>query len=288
MANYYLRGYEPPQGVSNKDQVRSMQQQLGVTADGIWGPKTQAAYQQSSGGGGSAYPNSQFDQYYNQISASLSAPTMSYNAPSKADLSKEIAAYLRPSYDKAIGMRKEQTGVNRAGIDVDAASRGMGASTWVTDAKQREDKYEASDISNMESDYNASLAQSVLDQYNQHMANKMQVDMHNANLTAQYEQMAYERAAQMYQMMQPQYASYGPGRRPPKSNPAEELVRPTLNRMTDDKLAAFNAFSQMTRDKNYAPPSNKLSTGANKILSDLMKQSGVGRNVGGGLYGFTR
>lgn len=44
MANYYLRGYTPPSTVTNKDSVKQIQQQLGVKADGVWGPKTDAAF----------------------------------------------------------------------------------------------------------------------------------------------------------------------------------------------------------------------------------------------------
>lgn len=49
MADYYLKGYTPPATVTNRDQVRQLQQQLGVKADGIWGPNTQAAYGKSQG-----------------------------------------------------------------------------------------------------------------------------------------------------------------------------------------------------------------------------------------------
>lgn len=55
MADYFLKGYTPPATVTNRDQVRQLQQQLGVTADGIWGPKTQAAYNQQSGGQSANY-----------------------------------------------------------------------------------------------------------------------------------------------------------------------------------------------------------------------------------------
>lgn len=44
MASYVLSGYTTPEGVSSRDQVRSIQSQIGVKADGVWGPKTQAAY----------------------------------------------------------------------------------------------------------------------------------------------------------------------------------------------------------------------------------------------------
>ncbi len=45
MAKFVLAGYETPKGINNAASVKTMQQKLGVTADGIWGPKTEAAYQ---------------------------------------------------------------------------------------------------------------------------------------------------------------------------------------------------------------------------------------------------
>lgn len=35
-------------------EIKELQKKLGVTADGIWGPKTEAAYQAQYGGGGNA------------------------------------------------------------------------------------------------------------------------------------------------------------------------------------------------------------------------------------------
>lgn len=51
MANYYLKGYEPPKNITSKEQVKNVQQRLGVKADGIWGPDTQAAWDAMRTGG---------------------------------------------------------------------------------------------------------------------------------------------------------------------------------------------------------------------------------------------
>ena len=42
--------------------------------------------------------------------------------------------------------RRRRTGETNAAIDTDAAGRGMGTSTWVTDAKQRQRAGEAADV----------------------------------------------------------------------------------------------------------------------------------------------
>ncbi len=55
MAGYYLNGYAPPEGVTSREQVKEMQKRLNASGaslkvDGVWGPKTQAAYSASAGG----------------------------------------------------------------------------------------------------------------------------------------------------------------------------------------------------------------------------------------------
>ena len=47
MANYVVKGYTTPSGVNSREQVMAMQRKLGVAADGVWGPQTQAAYEKS-------------------------------------------------------------------------------------------------------------------------------------------------------------------------------------------------------------------------------------------------
>ena len=41
---HYLDGFTPPTGVQNAEQVATIQRRLGVTDDGVWGPKTDSAY----------------------------------------------------------------------------------------------------------------------------------------------------------------------------------------------------------------------------------------------------
>lgn len=116
---------------------------------------------------------------------------------SQQELANQIAAYLRPYTENAIRQRQQQTVANRAAIDVDAASRGMGASTWVTDAKNRQVKAEATDIANLENTYLGNLNQSVFsaDQaqreraYNaaaQNAVNQLNADINYAKLLQDY------------------------------------------------------------------------------------------------------
>ena len=140
-----------------------------------------------SNSGGSSSNKMTLNDYYNSILGSLGSSaitpekigydSLGYDMPTESEIAGKVSEYLRPGYDRAISARRAQTGQNRAAIDIDAASRGMGASTWVTDAKTRQMNAEAADIAGLESDYNANLAQNVYNMYNQHLTNKMNVDM---------------------------------------------------------------------------------------------------------------
>lgn len=127
----------------------------------------------------------------------INAERINVDQYSQQELANQIAAYLRPYTENAINARKQQTIKNRAAIDVDAASRGMGASTWVTDSKNRQAQAEAADIANLENTYLGNLNQSVFnaDQaqreraYNaaaQNAANQLNADINYAKLLQDY------------------------------------------------------------------------------------------------------
>ena len=184
MANYYVSGYTPPSGITNSDQVKALQQQLGIKADGIWGAQTQAAYDKSNSGSNSwgSVPAG----FSNALQGSLAmlqnyTPQITYTPTSETALKDNISAYLRPAVDQAIANRRKQTGTNKANIDADAAARGMGASTWVTDVKNRQQNAEATDIASMESNYGATLAQQVAAAAAQERQNQLAAQQYNAS-----------------------------------------------------------------------------------------------------------
>ncbi|MDO5112048.1 MAG: peptidoglycan-binding domain-containing protein [Clostridia bacterium] len=60
MRTYYMNDYKPPKDIDSIEKVKDYQKRLGVKADGIWGPKTQSAYdaQKNNGSGyGTDYAN---------------------------------------------------------------------------------------------------------------------------------------------------------------------------------------------------------------------------------------
>lgn len=222
-ANYYVGGYQSlvPQGYESRDNVASIQRELNMMGanlaiDGIWGPKTNAAYQAFGNAGGANYSTANYgansynasgyglgvgmdlSSLYNQALGILSPNHVSYSMPSYSSLMSENAGILRPQYDSAIAQRQRQTLENRSEIDVDAASRGMGRSTYVTDVKGRAMDKEAEDVARLESDYSAALAKAVQEQYDRHLANKLAADQFNAQAQLAAQNAAFNYASGLY------------------------------------------------------------------------------------------
>lgn len=112
-----------------------------------------------------------YNQYYSSVLAQLqqdAGPQMT-----DSQLKNNLQRVIRPTYDQAIRQRQQQTGQANAAIDMDAASRGMGTSTWVTDAKNRQRQAEAADIAGLNSNYGSALYEALLAQMNQRDQNRL-------------------------------------------------------------------------------------------------------------------
>ena len=161
-----------------------------------------------------SFGNSKIDGYYQSFLTTLPNEQISYDPvvleeQTVDSISGQVEKYLRNYYDKAITQRQAQTVQNNAALDVDAASRGMGTSTYLSDMKNRQLMSESADIAGLNSDYNATLAQTVQDQYNQYLSNKLNVDFTNrqnqltvdqwnASARLALEELAYQRAQEAY------------------------------------------------------------------------------------------
>ena len=114
------------------------------------------------------YPDSKFQGIYDSILASMGDDDT---------LKANIEAALRPMYEQSLADLNQRRLERNAQIDVDAASRGMGNSTWVTDAKLRQLKDIEGNIATLDANYNnqlyANLADAIKDRddkaYNQAM-----------------------------------------------------------------------------------------------------------------------
>lgn len=124
----------------------------------------------------------QYNEYLQKMQDQFlaNAQTIDYKSQSPSALKSALAKMLRPEYDKAIANRQKMAAKNRAAIDTDAASRGMGSSTWVTDVKNRQNDASATDISGLESDYISNLYGNLLDRLSQQEATNLSVAQYNA------------------------------------------------------------------------------------------------------------
>ena len=125
---------------------------------------------------------------------------ITYDAKSEEEIRSAIAEWLRPGYDKAIANRQEQTQANKANLDADAIARGMGASTYVTDVKNRQQNAEARDIATLESNYGSTLAERVVEGVENERQHALEVEQFNANQRQSAYEMAYEAALVLFQM----------------------------------------------------------------------------------------
>jgi hypothetical protein len=165
---------------------------------------------------GATVPNEQLNTYYQQYLKTLPRETVTYNPvavkeQSIDEITNQVNSYLKSYYDSAIRSRQNEAMANRAAIDADATSRGMGASTFVTDAKSRQMNAAASDIANLRGQQGSTLAQQVQAQYQNYLANKLSADTTNAqnqaeidkwNAQTRYalEELAYARAKEALAM----------------------------------------------------------------------------------------
>ena len=224
-AQYYQAGYTPPAGVNSATGVKEYQRMLGVDVDGIWGPKTQAAYDQYLAGQNTqssassswrwGAPGSQdaagqggtdlFNRYYQTILGQLQVPTINLNIPSADAVRQQWQDALQPSLDAAISRRQSASQSIRAELDADAVSRGMGSSTYVSSLKERESAEAQEDIDELQAQYGATLAERIatsLQAYEQMRLNAQQYNL-QAQAAAQQAALAQGNCLKLYEAFRP-------------------------------------------------------------------------------------
>ncbi|MDL2258449.1 hypothetical protein LJC42_04780 [Eubacteriales bacterium OttesenSCG-928-K08] len=278
MSKYYLNGYTPPSQVNSKSDVVAMQSQLnaagaGLKLDGIWGPKTEAAYLQfmnsgSPNGGGSAASQwaSGAQDYINSAYGLFDVPTIDYQPMSEAQLLAQIEGAYRPAVDLAISRRREQTQTNRAEIDVDAYSRGMGPSTYVTDIKGREMDAEASDISAMESEYSAMVMQALMQAMQQENDRMLAVEQYNSQLQYNASQNAYSAGMSAYEAYLAQQAAAAKGS---GSRSSSKSKGANASATEEDAWRLLSLCSKQERDGIYNGKDAKNTALRDEIISVL-------------------
>ena len=218
-----------------------------------------------------------FNEYYQSILASMKPNTVEYNAPTPEEIASQISAYLRPAVDQQIRARREATAQQRAATDADAASRGILASTWVTDIKNRLHQNETADIAAAESDYRSQLLQGVFNRQAQEADRANQIAMFNAQMRQQAEADAYKRAGDQYNIyLQNRKSGSGGGK---GGGAATEPAAPS-DPSTDAGYANFLKL-QASRNNNLQA---RLNSGAVLPRPDLIMNGRLG--AGGPRFGF--
>lgn len=197
MAKYYTNGYQQAvtdAGYSTNEQVKRLQQQLnaqgaGLSVDGIWGPKTDAAYRRygasTSAGSSSDYlsqltqlleqkQNATYDNPYTQQLLELVKPKddESYRQQAEEALRPGLNAQLEAlsqsmdatnqGYERNKAELQRQAEASRRQLDADYAAlrgdletaalrRGMGRSSYLTDNLTYLGAQQAREQSNVES-----------------------------------------------------------------------------------------------------------------------------------------
>lgn len=164
-------------------------------------------YTSPSSGGTTEYMSDEdvLSGYIDSMYARYAPQEAEYDAKSEDEIRSSVAQWLRPSYDQAIANRQEQTLKNKANLDADAIARGMGASTYVTDVKNRQQNNEASDIATLEADYGSTLAKYVLDGVDSENDRKLEAEEFNA----EQRQSAYDQAYSAALVLFAQYKKSG-------------------------------------------------------------------------------
>ena len=86
----------------------------------------------------------------------------------------------------------------KAELDADAVSRGMGASTYVSSMKEREDDDVQSDISIMEAQYTATLAERIAAALEKYQSMSLQAQLQNAQYAYNAQTTAMNLASQWF------------------------------------------------------------------------------------------
>ena len=156
----------------------------------------------SSGGSSSSHHHSDADVLSGLIKSMykrFQPEVITYVEKSEEEIRSAVAAWLRPGYEQAIANRQEQTLTNKANLDADAIARGMGASTYVTDVKNRQQNAESRDIATMESDYGSTLAEYVSEGVEDEANRALQVEEFNAEQQQKAYEMAHAAALVLFQ-----------------------------------------------------------------------------------------
>lgn len=285
MAQYYSPGYTPPAGVSSASAVKEYQRMLGVTADGIWGPKTQAAYdsylssQQGSTANQWAAPagTDLFNSYYQTILSQIGVPTVSVDIPSADTIRSQWQEALQPSLNAAIARRQTASQAAKAELDADAVSRGMGSSSYVSSVKEREGASAQQDIGEMEAQYGATLAERIAASLQSYDQMRLSVEQYNQQARQSAQQTALGLAGSWYQnQLSQQSALAQPSAKSASSSAASSTAKVSSNLSASDYLEYVENLSASQRQELFTSSQSYWKVRRDELMAALGSSSYLG------------
>ena len=247
----------------------------------------------TGGGGQSAAAGvPSFASLLNETTAFYQPEIIEYHPLSEQTISDRIAAWLRPTYDRAIENRRERTQQYNANLDADAWARGMGASSYVSDVKSRNYGDESRDVGSIEAAYGATLAEHLFDALKTQAQKRLEVDQFNAEQINTARARAYDAATALYhsylnaaskggsggskKSASGAVASYGPQtaaamrrtlQHELKSSPMYDRIEAPSAKAVEDTLSRM---SQSERNRLYAANTRRDA----KTLAQMQKSVG--------------
>lgn len=160
--------------------------------------QTQSHSGGNGGGGGSGSSIPSFESIFAEMLNRYLPETVTFEPIGEDVLRETIGNWLRPAYEQAIRTRRERTRRQNAELDADAWARGMGASTYVTDVKNRAFESEDRDVTDLESDYASTLAGHLYDALRAQQEQQIAVDQFNAEQINHAREQAAKAAQSLY------------------------------------------------------------------------------------------
>jgi len=204
-------------------------------------------------GSGSGKKKQSLNSIVDGLFSAYKPEKLTYEAEDAASIRNKIVAWLRPTYERAMQERGEQTDRYRAELDADALSRGMGSSTYVTDVKSRQLEAEAEDIALLETEYGARLAELVMEAAEKERERAFEVELQNQENMHEAYLLAYRMGLSMYEAG---LGSGGSGGKNPVKGTTEENVHAFLAGLTPEQrkavYAASDAENALYRDEIVA------------------------------------
>lgn len=206
----------------------------------------------TGGGSGGASGAPTFESIFSEMLARYLPETVSFTPLGEDVLRETIRNWIRPAYEQAIRSRRERTERQNAELDADAWSRGMGASTYVTDVKDRAFLSEAQDVADLESDYASTLAGHLYDAMRAQQEQKIEVDKFNAEQINHAREKAAAAAEALYAAYQ---SSSGHGGHASGASADASGMDPVLSSL----IAAAPQAPEQTAETDYRTAANLLS-----------------------------